>query len=327
MAAKIALLLGSLLLCGAAAEWGFASFYRESDGFLQSRAAARWMAEHWRPLNRAGYRDAEPDPQRLATSRILVVLGDSFAAGHGIENHEDRFPNLLRSALGPDWSLILLAVNGWQTGDELEALQRLRWRPEHVVLSYYVNDIADAAARHGRTFDLQLARPTGWLATVTSASDLADFLYWRILRSRQQAAFRQYGRFLADAFADPGIWRDHATKLRAIQSAAGSRGAGFSVVIFPNLADLAGSREMTNRVGQLFRQSGANVIDLAEAFADRPRSELVVNANDAHPNQAVHREVAQLLFQSLLRSVESAPQPASPPRSPSSLDQREVPSL
>jgi hypothetical protein len=43
---------------------------------------------------------------------------------------------------------------------------------------------------------------------------------------------------------------------------------------------------------------GVDVIDLAPVLAGREPSELIVHSMDAHPNERVHREVAELIWKS-----------------------------
>ena len=54
-----------------------------SDGMGHTLAAQRWMQRYWHPINAQGFRDIDHAPQQLSERDVLLVIGDSFAAGHG----------------------------------------------------------------------------------------------------------------------------------------------------------------------------------------------------------------------------------------------------
>ena len=77
---------------------------------------------------------------------------------------------------------------------------------------------------------------------------------------------------------------------------AENRNADLIVVVFPNFGDMAGSLPITKKVAAFFKSEGIPVLDLGEYFFGRKTKELVVNKIDFHPNEAVHAEVAELLY-------------------------------
>jgi hypothetical protein len=294
--ARLALLLASLCASLLAAEFALRLFHARSDGFAQTRSAQRWFARHWGPLNRFGYRDPEYDLQQLARARRLFVLGDSFAAGHGIEERADRFADRLAARLGAGWSLVVMADLGWQSGDELEALRRFPLPPSLLVLAWTPNDVEDAAARLGLRFDFELGDPPPGLAWLVEGSDLANLAYWRWVRFGQRPKLERYWSFLLEAFEKPEVWEIHAAELLALAEAARESGAPLVAAVFPNLLDVPGSRALTGRVAALLRGTGAPVLDLGEVLAGRDPRSLIVNPLDPHPSAALHAEVAELLY-------------------------------
>lgn len=70
-----------------------------SDGYGFSLMNARWFNENWRPINSLGYRDYEPSEAAPGLRRILV-LGDSFAVGHGVADLDQTFPHVTGRELG-----------------------------------------------------------------------------------------------------------------------------------------------------------------------------------------------------------------------------------
>ncbi len=86
------------------------------------------------------------DPNR----KRIVVLGDSFAWGHGVSAGE-AFPELLAAALA-DVDVVNLGVPGYDLPRELALFRRigLSYKPDLVVLALCQNDIRDAQADAAR---------------------------------------------------------------------------------------------------------------------------------------------------------------------------------
>src|SRR5262249_6890450 len=99
------------------------------------------------PLNSFGLRDREfPVDKPPGIVRILV-LGDSFTFGHGIENESAPWPRVLETILNRDtpadtvYQVITTAHNGFGTAEELTALRAsLVFHPALVILGYFFND-------------------------------------------------------------------------------------------------------------------------------------------------------------------------------------------
>ena len=311
--AELALGLGAAGLALAALllvlEVGFARFAVQSDGLGHTLAARAWFARHWGPANRYGFRDAEP----AATGRRLFVVGDSFVAGHGVARRADRFSDRLASHLAPGWSVLSFARNGWDTGQALAALHAFPIAPDALLWSYYVNDVAGAAARHGRSLDATPPAPPAALRAVVERSHLANFAYWRAWRLANGALAEARWRQQRDSYTDPAVWSDHRRELEAVVTFARERALPLLVVVFPHLNDAAGSRHATRRVAGTFRAAGVRVLDLTDHVAAAPPERFTVNAVDAHPNERLHGEVAERLLPLLAAEGLLAPAVAAAP--------------
>ncbi|MFP4474867.1 MAG: SGNH/GDSL hydrolase family protein [Desulfatibacillaceae bacterium] len=103
-------------------------------------------------VNREGYRG---DPVTRA-SRPVVVLGDSFAFGAGV-NDDECFPSVLADMLG-GMEVANLGVPGYNTPQEVEWFLRLGvdLNPRAVVLGYGVRDWEPNL--FGSTWEVRLAR-------------------------------------------------------------------------------------------------------------------------------------------------------------------------
>ena len=96
--------------------------------------------------NSLGMRDAEPLPiESEAVSRI-VILGDSYTFGWGVDGNS-TYPTVLEKQLNDGsrerpFEVLNLGVCGYNTQDEAVVLEHkgLLWRPDLIVLSYVLND-------------------------------------------------------------------------------------------------------------------------------------------------------------------------------------------
>jgi len=217
---------------------------------------------------------------------------------------EDRFSNLLARGLGQRWRVYNVAIVGWDTGDELQALRNLPFKPDVVVLSYYLNDIFNAAQQAGFPLQFAVRLPTGPLKDLLEHSALADYVYWRVARGGNlPGGAISFWDSLQGAYNDPAVWAIHARELDALALYCARNAIRLVAVVFPMLQAPEQSAPLTAKVSAQLAGQGAEVIDLAPILRGRPAAALVVNPFDAPPNEALHGEVARLL----LERVEPAP--------------------
>lgn len=294
-AASVFLVCDSMLAGVLLLELYFAAIHDQSDGFNLTRSGRQWFERHWKPVNSLGYRDAEPAAPAPG-QRTVMILGDSFAAGHGIERAENRFSDVAARALGPGWKVYNVSQPGWDTVDEAKAMRDFPVKPDVVVLCYYLNDIFHAAneAKYPLTFSVNL--PTGFMKELVGVSALADYAYWRLARGGNlSGGAGTFWDTLKGAYADPAVWGIHAKALEDIAAYCRENRITLVAVVFPMLQAPAESAPITGKVAGALAAMGADVIDLTPAMQGRPARELVVNTLDAHPNEAVHRQVGEML--------------------------------
>jgi hypothetical protein len=292
-ASAMALILFSSSYTLAAAEILVSALVVQSHGFGFTLASQRWSAEYWRPINSFGYRDAEP----VWTDRVLFMVGASFTAGFGVERIEDRASGVLARKLGPAWTVATIAQPGWESKAELAALVAHPKTPNVIVLTYTPFDIRGAAAKRGFPMPEVVVGPPALFKPIVDHSSLVNWLYWR--SGGTQAATNKYWSYVTSAHASPEIFADHLADLVAFIRHADRIGARLYFVIWPALANLSDSEPIVRHVSDALKQHGAQVIDLFPHLKNRPRTELIVNASDPHPNARIHAEVAELIFQRL----------------------------
>ena len=294
---NISLALLMLFLTFMGLEFFFKAFFAQSDGFRYTLASRNWYEWYWEE-NSLGYRDAEWTPEKLAGKTKVMVVGDSFVAGSGIENPADRFSDRLGSLLGNEYAVLNVASPGWDTIDEVKAIVSNPYTPDMLILSYYINDIEGMAYQSGAQRPQIRSNPPAWLLPLVQNSYAANFLYWRLVRlGPQEWANVYWDDWLKKISTDPDIrWR-HRQELITIIEGAASEQLPLFVVVFPNLTAVDESQFMTQPAIDLFRESGVPVLDVAEILTGKDPSETTVNAIDSHPNEAINAEVAEHLYQ------------------------------
>ena len=119
---KISVSVSTFVYLFLALEIIFYSSFAISDTFGFTLASQRWQERYSHPMNSFGYRDVEHSATDFDNKKVLFVVGDSFVAGHGISQTENRFSNILQRNLGGQYVVVNIAKNGWNTADEYQAI-------------------------------------------------------------------------------------------------------------------------------------------------------------------------------------------------------------
>ncbi len=235
----------------------------------------------------------------------VLILGDSFAFGQGVEI-EDRFDRAFggRTLGGRPVAVINSGVGGYSTDQQLLYLEQrgIGYRPDLILLLSYENDLVEivydiASSRRKPRYLLEPGglRLTGvpvprtsWLR---SHSYLCGFLVARLFRDRR----------------DPeAIDRDQASALflalRAeIARVAHDHGALFVQALASYKTSLAGGELDWKRRVLAAREGPDLVIDLDPAFLAAPERERLYFENDHHWSPDGHRLAGRVLVEALAR--------------------------
>ncbi len=289
------LVMFSLFITLMALEAGFKLFFAQSDGFRYTLASQNWYDRHWEE-NTLGYRDVEWTAEQLADKTTIMVVGDSFAAGSGIADPQDRFANQLGQQLGEDVAVMVVASPGWDTLDQIEAIVEYPHTPDVLILSYYINDIEGVAYESGAQRPQIRLDPPTWLKPLIDHSHALNFVYWRLIRLGPATWSQIYWEdWLVKIHTNPQIlWRHQQALLQIVEGAA-AEDIPLIVVIFPNLAAVDASEPMVQPIIDLFARHDIPVLDTREILRQYDPAETMVNSVDSHPNELIHAEVARRL--------------------------------
>jgi hypothetical protein len=283
-----------LLLAG---EVYFRFFYDTTDSLAYTRVSARWEQHHWR-VNSAGCRDnVEYSPTLTPSRRRISFVGDSFTAGHGIKNVDDRFPNLLRR-MHPNWEVHVLARVGLDTGEELTVLRKAfarGYQADEVVLVYCLNDLGDLlpAQADATTRALAALDNSGWLLRNSYMLNLGYHHY----RASRDPYLGNYCPFVREAYTG-AVWEQQRQRLKAFRDLVEGHGGHLAVVTFPFLHAMGPNYEYTSAhetLDRLWRELGVPHLDLLQVYGKLPAKRVTVNRFDAHPNEYANRLAADAI--------------------------------
>jgi hypothetical protein len=206
------------------------------------------------------------------------------------------------SAIG-NFEVFNVAKPGWGTGDQIEPIASMIdvYGVDEVVLCYVPNDIEKLIpVRDG----FNPVRPPMPALFNPDSSCLLDHLYWHCYVPRV-ATVADYFDWLAEGFADVRIWHEHQRQFGAIIDLCRTRGVSLRVVLLPFLrttGDKYQPARLHDTLRGFFAANDVPVVDLLAALSGIDRASLVVNANDAHPNQRAHALFAEAIWQAFYRA-------------------------
>lgn len=284
-----------------------------------------------------GFRDRDfPVPKPAGTSRILV-LGDSFTWGVGLDVGE-TIPKQLEDALRAGWpgqkvEVINAALPGSNTVDQLLLLEdrALTYDPDMVVLIYNLNDIDFKPELAPMSYDETRATPVvqidpgdnvtmwskskgvrGLILEIEYRSALARFMVPRVGQLLQGIGLLNSVEFswVAKVFEgfheeNPG-WIESKRALRQIARICQTRRIPFVIGVYPLLVSLDDYRG--RRAHEAVQRYSASigvqeVVDLLQVFEGRRGRSFWINYADGHPNAEAHRLVTEALLPPVRRQL------------------------
>lgn len=280
----VILLLSFFFLFG---EVYYRFFVDTTDSFGLNKITQRWMQRHYKPNNFYARDNIDYHLEIESGKRRVTFLGDSFTAGHGIKDVDDRFPNIIRDA-NPNYEVHVLADNGMESINQLELLQKLMnegYQFDIVVLIYNLNDISYLIPNTNEIYD----RVYAFHDNMNYFEKNSYFLNTQLFRyfAWQNPDILNYYEFVKDAYFSER-WHQQEQVLGQIKSLIESNGGKLLVVTFPffhNNNEDYKFEKVHDKLERFWSEWLVPNLDLDPEFSKYKKSELVVNKFDAHPNE------------------------------------------
>ena len=264
------------------------TFIPQSHGVGYTFGSKNWFMYYWK-TNSEGYRDTEPSLKDKSKKKIFF-LGDSFTAGHGNKNPDNRYSNIVGEKLKEKYEFFNFGKNGLNSDDEFEILiEKSSLKPDIIVLQYFGNDIENAGLAAGKKFNMIAYEGLGFITKqIVCSSYLANYFYWQFPRMDSD----DYVRFLTSSYRDSTIFARHLSTLNKFAEYSRSNNVKLIVVVFPFLKNFELSKLYTVPVNDFFRKNNIATINVADFASKIPDNERVVNNNDFHPSVKLNELVA-----------------------------------
>lgn len=277
---------------------GVFMFHKQTHRFNGTLGSRAWFLSNWE-LNSEGYRDFEYDSTKISGKKKIMVLGDSFVAGHGVKDPNDRFSNILQEKLGDkSYYVFNLGVGGSDVRDENLRIREFPYQPDLLVISWYPNDIEDDGQLAGLT--LQHARSYHDLFApfryIARRSYLWNYVYWQFAHPDELS---DYFGFIKQCFSFYMAKREHFKQLDRLTQYGDSLGIPMAAVVFPFLERMPESGFATDPIVKYFQDKDIPVFDVRKSGTDLKVEDIVVNKNDPHPSEFLNRFVADSLYKIL----------------------------
>jgi len=257
-----------------------------------------WFFKYWNPINAYGFRDKEV---KSGENKEIIFIGDSYTAGHGLKDINDRFSNILETELTPYYpgiQTINLGVNGADTKDEYNTITQFvkdsGEKPSFLVLQYFGNDIEKVARTNGLPFlgfspytDVPAA-----MKQIVQSSYFLNYIYWIF----PHGDAKTYIDFMHSAYNNEQVLSQHLSDLKLIIEYAHRDSIPLLVLVFPFLQDIPFSEELyIEKISNYLDMQQVDYIDISKLVLDLPINERVVNNNDAHSSTLVNQRVADAI--------------------------------
>ncbi|HNY51163.1 MAG TPA: SGNH/GDSL hydrolase family protein [Smithella sp.] len=265
-------------------------------------ASKLWYAKYWKPINSLGFRDQEPDNKHP----VILFVGDSFTAGHGLKSVSERFSDIVGEELNKKqqkYTIVNIGRPNLDSRGEYETMMNFlyltRIKPAKIILQYCGNDIEGAAARNGLIFDG--FRPPDDMSKFTvfigAGSYVFNYLYFLFPREYLGMSYINY---LTDAYKNDKVMANHKEDLMLFVDYARKNSIPLVVVVFPFLADIKMSNAMyVNDIVSFFEANKLRVINVSKLVEKTPVEDRVVNKNDTHASAKLNKMIAREILNKL----------------------------
>jgi lysophospholipase L1-like esterase len=329
---KSLLLAFSLLICLVAAElatrlvypqflgkWGERADFYAYDSIRGWRGRADVEARFQRMdfsvmvrQNRYGYRGWDCAVEKAKGRRRMLVLGDSYAWGYGVED-DKMFTSILDDRL-PAMDVLNLGCSGYGTDQELLTLETdgLRFDPDVIVVvvtlpSDFENNTHAVQYDYPKPYfifrgntlvrrNVPVPHRNGWQRFSCWMTRRSTF--YNYIRARRIPLPFGIDETRADCETD--AVRITAALLEEIDGLGRTHGSEVLIVLNPTIAAKTYGLYQGDKVGRLddaLTQTGLWVVNLSPVFSDHVRAggDRLVFEHDSHWNAAGHRLVASAI--------------------------------
>ena len=291
-----------------------------SQGSGEAYCMRIWFSKYWE-LNEQGYRDVSYNAKSDTLKNIVVMLGDSYVAGHGTKHVEERMSNILEKKLGAKYRVFNLGENGAHSQKEYGNLLRFPYKYDKLILVHVPNDLeyidmnANANTGNNNMPAGSAATPDepGWLSRIgtffvnesffinflsfTGFGNTIKFIPFLIKNINKLDSIDNAEKY---PFSDSLQLKQHIKNLVWLDSVESSKNVKFLILSFPlpGNDDPEMDKYYNNFISQL-KLHNLNYLDVLPICKQLSVRKQIVSKLDKHPSVLLQKMVTDTLYKRL----------------------------
>jgi lysophospholipase L1-like esterase len=259
-------------------------------------------------INSLGLRGPEVSPKKPDGVRRVVVIGDSYTFGLGVDVTES-LPARLEARLNQDGTqhveVLNLGTPGYNSDQEFMYLREkgMAFQPDAVVMAFNMSDAEVGFIGLKNTGNLSLIRAKEFLKAHFGLYGWTKDAIWKLLvhETRDNADVGVWPAMVPlhdAATGHPGEgWRRCQAALTGVGEECRKAHVPCILVLWPMMEQLASYRYLPEHhlVVAQAEEAGFQVIDLLSTFVDEDETKLRLSEADSHPNAVAYARAADVL--------------------------------
>lgn len=278
-----------------------------SQGTGYAYCSKLWFNKYWE-RNELGYRDKTYNAATDTLKNKIVMLGDSYVAGHGTNNVADRMSDLLEKKLGSNYRVFNLGENGSTTTDEFDRLKKFPYKYDKLILVHVPNDLEYLDVNDEDTQPEETSEEGGIGAFFIKESFLVNFISYTRAGQLLQGLIGLFSGanntepepIPVYPFSDTTKLNKHISNLKMIDKELKEHNIKLLIVSFPfpGNEDKLAEKYYNNFVQQL-KINSFNYLDANTIGKQLGRRQQIVSSLDGHPSVKLQKLVTDSIYKRL----------------------------
>ncbi|MBK8672751.1 MAG: SGNH/GDSL hydrolase family protein [Bacteroidetes bacterium] len=289
-----------------------------SQGNGEAFVSKLWFQKYWE-VNNYKYRDRAFKIESVSNKNIILYVGDSYVAGHGIKKTSQRTPNLLELLLKNKYYIINGGRNGIGTRDEFKIIRNFPISPKLIILTHVSNDINDVKSENelNNRKNTSPSRLINFLYKNSRNSFFFDLIYifkknQSFFKNEQSESGIETKRFDYEYYKVDSLQKLHFNDLKTIVDyVTDSIKSKIVILTYPegddNTID-SSNFYINQKIASHFKdEKNVFIFNTTALFKRVNQKGRVVNMFDGHPSAQMNKIIADSLFQFLVTKEILAP--------------------
>jgi hypothetical protein len=281
-------------------------FISLSHGSGEAYSGKIWGKKYWNPINKFGFRDEEPKKRKNS----VFFVGDSFTAGWGVKDIQDRFGETTANELakkGKKINEINLGRYGADTKLEFHLFEKFIYntgiKPDQIILQFFVNDMDKFIPKNKKCISNTENIPR-WKKMVIEGSYLANYI--NSLYPSNNSNFKplkecEYSEQLKHVYSSDSLWKKEELQLNKFLNYSTKNKIPLMIVFFPFMEDLKLAKKLNieKRINKYCIDNNIKLLNVTNYIQKIPKVKRQVSIMDSHASDIIHKITGKQLAEIL----------------------------